>query len=122
MNYTEYTEGSHGVKYKITESGTAYHIDTPDDLVEVLERIRHNNWRVTFDFGNTDTGESWNESYRVTGRIGRSTGRIKIPILVYNTRSWGGGALLDDCILSVKFANKKDGGYIYQLKNQKVGA
>ena len=118
MNYTydEYTHAHGTNRYKITESGTAYHIDTPDDLVAVLERLRTTKERVTLDYGDVATGRSWGEQYDISGRIGRSTGgRFNVPLLIHNSRSWGGGALLDHCILSIKHSNKKNGGYIYRL-------
>lgn len=103
-----------GKQYKVTDSGTAYHLETPGHLVELLERLRQNGTRITIDFGDVNTGKSWEEEYDITGRIGRSTGSIKIPLLVHNARSYGGGALLDHCILSIKHSNKKDGGILYE--------
>lgn len=103
-----------GKKYKVTEGGTAYNINTPDHLVQILERLRENQTRVTVDYGDVNTGKSWDEVHDITGRIGRSTGRIKIPLLVYNCRSYGGGALLDGCILSIRHSNRNEGGVIYQ--------
>jgi hypothetical protein len=35
------------------------------------------------------------------GTIGKSTGESKIPILLCNTRSFGGGAILDHCIIRI---------------------
>lgn len=114
--YDQYTH-EHGTnKYKITESGTAYHIDTPDDLVRILERLREQKTRIRIDFGDTKTGESWNEEFDTTGRLGRSTGKFKVPLLIHNARSWGGGALLDHCIIAIDHSNKKDGGNIYRLE------
>lgn len=119
MQYT-YDEWVHSAgvnKYKITESGTAYHIDTPDDLVEILERLREQKTRVTLDYGDVKTGKSWGEVYDLSGTISRSFGgRFKIPILIHNRRSTGGGSILTDCILSIKHANKQEGGELYRLK------
>lgn len=114
--YDQYTHANGINKYKITESGTAYHIDTPDELVRILEWLRDNQTRITVDYGDTKTGKSWNEEHDVSGRIGRSNGKFKIPLLIYSSRSWGGGGLLDHCILSIKHSNKSEGGYIYRLE------
>lgn len=103
-----------GRQYKVAESGTAYHLDTPDDLIMILERLRESRERITVDYGDVNTGQSWNEEFDITGRIGRSSGSIKIPLLVHNARSYGGGGLLDNCILSIKHSNKTNGGYIYR--------
>lgn len=102
------------IKYKVTPSGTAYHYDTPDDLVEVLEGLRSRGTRIRIYYGSQDTGLDWEEQYDVFGTIGRSTGRIKIPLLIANSRSLGGGSLLDNAIVKIEHANKRDGGVIWQ--------
>lgn len=93
-------------KYKIV-NGTSYHQDTPDALITALEQARKSKTRVIFDFGNTETKESWGESFDICGYIGRSMGPIKIPILVYNSRSLGGGLILTQHVLSVKTSKGK---------------
>jgi hypothetical protein len=117
MEYT-YTEerlsNGNTIKYKITPDGTAYHQDTPDALVAILERLRENKTRVRIYLGDSKTGQDWEEQFDVFGTIGRSTGRIKIPLMVANSRSMGGGGLLDDCIVKIEYANKKQGGVIWQ--------
>src|SRR5205807_9933210 len=92
----DFVTDSHGIKYQIV-NGTAYHAETPQKVIDILERARDNRWRLTIDFGDTKTGASWHEIYDTSGYIGRSTGSIKIPLLVHNARSYGGGALLDHC-------------------------
>lgn len=57
--------------------------------------------RVRVWYGDTETGLAWLEEYDVKGTIGRSTGEKKIPLLVNNARSMGGGALLDHCIVRI---------------------
>lgn len=88
-------------------NGTTYHDETPETLINVLETCRNHRIRVVLDYGDTETGKSWGDIYDVTGYIGRSTGTKKIPILVFNSRSLGGGAILDHCILSVKTSKGK---------------
>lgn len=96
-------------------NGTYYHDETPDDLIQILETLRQNRTRVKIDYGDTKTGKSWGEVNDICGRIGRSTGTQKIPLLVYNRRSLGGGALLDHCILSIQ-ETAKPHRILYQLK------
>ena len=107
-------------EYKII-NGTSYHIETPIEVVKVLEYARANDIRIILNYGNTKTGKSWNEEHdikgyvgRATGYVGRSTGSNKIPLLIYSKRSFGGGSILSHCILSIHYANKKDGGSLYQ--------
>jgi len=98
--------------YKIVND-TFYKANTNDEIVKVLEWARMDQVRIIVDYGDVKTGKSWGEAYDIAGYVGRSTGEIKTPLLIHNKRSLGGGGLLDDCILSIKYANKKQGGYIY---------
>lgn len=88
-------------QYKVV-NGTSYNKDTNNEVIEVLERCRKNNTRIVLDYGDVKTGKSWNEVYGITGRIGRSTGTSKIPILLYNSRSIGGTAILTQRIIGIK--------------------
>lgn len=117
--YGEYTHANGTNKYKITEGGTAYHIDTPDELVAILERLRASGTRIKLDYGDTSTGESWDEQFDITGTLGRSNGQFKVPLLIHNARSWGGGAILDHCIIAIYHANKREGGTIYESPARK---
>jgi dTDP-glucose 4,6-dehydratase len=49
-------KSSHGKDYKVTETGTFYSTETPDALIEVLERIRTNRLRCKFYYGDIETG------------------------------------------------------------------
>jgi hypothetical protein len=99
------------IKYKEI-NGTSYHEETGAEMVELLERLRANRIRCRFHWGDAKTGQDWGDVYDVTGHIGRSTGASKIPLLIHNVRSLGGGALLDHCI--VKITHAKGKGHIYQ--------
>jgi len=100
-------------QYKIT-CGTYYHPDTPDALIKVLEDCRENKTRIIIDYGDTKTGESWGETHDILGTIGRSSGPVRVPLLLHNARSAGGGAILDHCILSVRASYGKE--LLYKLK------
>lgn len=78
----------------------------PDELIKILLECRAKNIRVVLDYGNTETGESWGDTYGTTGYIGKSTGIRPCALLVYNRRSIGGGALLSS-IVSVKTSKGK---------------
>jgi len=93
-------------------NGTFYHLETRQNVINVLENARLNNYRIRVHYGDTSTGRDWNEMHYVTGYVGRSTGSIKIPLLVYNKRSYGGGAMLDHCI--VKITESKGKRVLYQ--------
>ena len=106
-----YTKGN-PIKYKVW-NGTYYHEDTPNELVLLLDRLRETQERIIIDYGNIKTGKSWEETLDITGRVGRSNGSIKIPLLIHNKRSLGGGSLLDNCILNIKTSLGKRN--LYQL-------
>lgn len=95
-------------------NGTSYDVRTNDKIINVLEKCRRNGTRIILDYGDTETGESWNEVYDITGRLGRSTGNVKIPILLHNSRSIGGGAILDHCIIGIK--ESKGGKVLYSYR------
>ena len=90
-------------------NGTSYHIDTPSDLCDILEECRVKKVRIKVNYGDPTTGQDWLEEHDIRGYVGRSTGQIQMPLLVYNKRARGGGALLDDQILKVRETN---GGYV----------
>jgi hypothetical protein len=103
--------------YQVT-NGTSYDSVTPDEVVRILERCRQTGERIRLHYGVTDPeeqdiGQDWMDEYGVTGRVGRSTGPVQIPILVYNSRSSGGGAILDRCIVRIR-SSQKDGGEFYK--------
>ena len=78
-----------------------------EKLWKVLSSLVHSGRRVRIWYGDTETGRSWNEEYEVTGTIGRSNGKIAVPLLIKNSRSCGGMALLDDCIIRIDDIKEK---------------
>jgi hypothetical protein len=115
MDYQIVTDST-GRSYKEV-NGTAYHVETPDNIIKILEHSRVNRHRLLFDYGDTKTGQSWGEVNDIRGHIGRSTGTVKIPLLIHNSRSIGGGAILDHCI--VKIADSKGGNVVYKHPDYK---
>jgi len=100
-----------GKEYKVA-NGTYYHIDTDDNVIKRLEHARLNDVRVRVFYGKD--GLSWLDEYDTMGTIGRSTGTIKIPLLIHSTRSYGGGAILTDCIIKITVDKRtvyQDGNY-----------
>lgn len=66
----------------IVVNGTYYDAGTPPEVVRVLEEARRSQTRLAVLY----EGEPEPER----GRIGRTTGQVKSPILVHNARSLGG--------------------------------
>lgn len=91
-------------------NGISYHKDTDINVINILDSARENNLRVRLWYGKD--GVSWDEENDTIGTIGSSTGERKIPLLIKNRRSSGGGGILDNCI--VKIINVKTGELLYQ--------
>ncbi|AWI53488.1 MAG: hypothetical protein KGI91_13240 [Burkholderiales bacterium] len=71
---------------------------TDPRAAKVLESYRRTGEKIRLILGDLATGEPWLDEHGVVGRIGRSGGMLKIPLLVEPGQS-GGGAILTDCIL-----------------------
>lgn len=88
-------------------NGTHYHEETPKQVITILERYRvaKDLGRLRMYYGDAQTGKAWGDVEE--GYIGRSMGRVKIPLVVHNTRSLGGAGLLDHCIVRIETARGK---------------
>ena len=93
-------------------SGTSYHASTPIEVIAVLENARLNRSRLHISLGDSESGRDWLEENMVNGFIGRSSGSIKVPLLIHNRRSVGGPSLLDHCIVRVR--ESAGGRVLYQ--------
>jgi len=87
--------------------GMHWDIRTPLEVIAVLETARSNRTRLHISLGHTNNDEGklgldWLEEHMHHGYIGRSTGTVKIPLLVNNARSMGGPGLLDHCIVRIR--------------------
>lgn len=86
--------------------GTYYDARTPQTIISILEDSRINHKRIRLHYGQTDEnsddcGRDWNEIHDVLGHVGRSTGQIKIPLLIARSNSSGGVGILDHCIVKI---------------------
>ena len=102
------------ITYKII-NGTSYDERTQDEVVAKLENARLNRTRLHISMGETEgpnAGRDWLEENDVYGFVGRSTGTVKIPLLVHNRRSLGGAPLLDHCIVRIR--SSQGGRILYQ--------
>ncbi|WP_445370072.1 hypothetical protein ACH518_00230 (plasmid) [Methylomonas sp. HW2-6] len=93
---------SHGntVRYQRLPSGTCYHEDTPQDVIDLLEEAQGTQRKIRLYYGDPATGQSWFDENDVVGRIGRSSGNIKVPLLI-ESGEIGGPAILDHCIVRI---------------------
>jgi hypothetical protein len=88
-------------EYQIV-NGTFYDSKTPVGVIQVLEKARMNRTRLHISLGDIATGRDWLEEFDCFGFIGRSMGPIKVPLLLPLSRSIGGGAILDHCIVRIR--------------------
>jgi hypothetical protein len=73
---------------------------TDPKAIRALEDCRKNRRKVRLMLGNTVTGQCWLEEHDVIGRIGRSIGTLKVPLLIEHGAD-GGAAILTDCLLRI---------------------
>lgn len=89
-------------------NGTSYDRRAPAGLVVAIERLLAGRQPVHVHYGDPETGKDdgapGNEE---VGRIGRSTGTEKIPLLV-PIGAVGGPALLEQCVVKVRTADGRN--------------
>ena len=85
---------------------------TTSRVATLLNNLSMSQQRIRLVYGDTNTGKDWLEECDVIGTIGRSTGTKQMPLLIRNSRSTGGGSILDHCIL--KIVDVKSERILYQ--------
>ena len=77
------------------------------EVVSVLEAARQSGSRIRVFYGDVATGRDWHEEWNTMGYVGRSMGTQKVYILLNNSRSLGGGAILTSNIVRITI-DKRD--------------
>lgn len=95
-----------------------FHPSTPDPVRQELLRAYRGGYRIRVFCGNVETGEAWEEEHDIMGTVGRSTGRFKVPLLIASSRSSGGHAILDHCIVAIQ---RGPGNYVYRHPSFTLG-
>jgi hypothetical protein len=98
--YDRYGRAVDALSHSPLAKRTYFDPGTDLKLVGVLEHCRQWVTLVRLVLGDTSTGESWLDECDVVGRIGRSTGSLKVPLLIAPGDD-GGPAILTTCILAV---------------------
>lgn len=96
-------------------NGTSFSINTPDKVAAILESARNRRARIRVFYGGDD-GKDWLEEHGTIGRVGRSCGEVKIPLIIRSSRSYGGTLLLDNCIKRITI-DKRD---VYRAENYRL--
>ncbi len=84
---------------------------TDAKAAKVLETCRTRERKVRLILGDTSSGEPWLEEHDVVGRIGRSIGTLKVPLLI-ELGEHGGCAILCACILAI--VDWESGAFLYR--------
>lgn len=100
------------MKNLIDFNGLWFYEGTSQKIMSIVYNNQGRENRLRFWYGDKETGKSWNEENDVCGYISRSAGTKKIPLLINNRNSSGGGALMTDSI--VKIVETKTGRVLYQ--------
>ena len=77
---------------------TLFDPETPPGVQALLETYRQNRRRLRIFYGDAQTGRDWLQEHDVIGTVSRSTGPIKVALLV-PAGERGGPALLTQCIV-----------------------
>lgn len=86
--------------------GLYFTAGTDKNVAEWLCTAYERKEKIRLYYGDKETGRDWCEEYDTRGTVGRSTGAIKIPLLIKTSRSSGGGAILTDCIVKLVVGNR----------------
>lgn len=103
---------------KDVDLGFWFHSDTPGAVKRILKCAHKNKETLRLFYGDIMTGADWLEENDVIGKVGRSTGTLKIPLLIQDNEI-GGGSILDHCI--VKIVNASTGDVLYSHHNYHRG-
>lgn len=100
---------------------THYHINTPAELIVLLEKHRLSGDTVRLYYGDTATGRDWMEENDVRGRLCRSMGPCKVPLL-FGRGGRCGPAILDHCIVRLSVCQDGKDKEVYRHPNYNIPA
>ena len=98
--YRKYEEAVSAWSRSTLTQQTYFDPGTDPKAAAVLESRRQTGGKVRLVMGSTFTGEPWLEEFDVAGKISRSGGILKVPLLMEDGES-GGGAILTACVLHI---------------------
>lgn len=91
------------------QAGFWFQEGTPQEVRSAILQAHRLGGRVRVFYGSQETGEAWPEENDVSGCIGRSTGRVKVPLIVAPGAS-GGDAMLAHRVVALR----SDAGWLYR--------
>lgn len=87
-------------------------------IMQVLEKCLSDKILIRIWYGESVNGTAWPDENDVVGYVGRSAGQIKTPLLLNNSRSIGGGGILQNCIVRI---DTTKGDTLYKNPNFNAG-
>ena len=110
--------------HNTTKSATTFHQETPLRVRKILEQARVQGTVLRLFYGDQN-GRDWGEENDVCGYVGRSTGSIRVPLLLEPLRdddvlisAPGGAPILDHCI--VRIVHALNGHELWRRRNYRV--
>lgn len=98
--YKRYRRAVEAWSLSVLSRSTYFQPGTDRSVRKVLEKFRGTNELLRLFYGDPDTGLDWCEENEVVGHIGRSTGPMRVPLLVEAGES-GGSAILSSKVLRI---------------------
>lgn len=103
QQYNQYTE-AFGKYAKLNRNTTWHSPNALPAVKKIIDEYMHIDIPLRIFYGDVETGRDFLEECDVIGKIGRSTGVFKTPILVTKD-GYGGPALLEDIIIKIMRAD-----------------
>ena len=95
--------------YKVV-NGVSFSQETNESVINILLDAMKNKYRIRIFLGDAKSGADWLDDYCTIGTVQLSCGTIKVPLLIYSSRSICGCAISDDLIVKIT----RDKKVIYQ--------
>jgi hypothetical protein len=93
----------------VHQNGLWFHPETPAAVRNVLVEAYHEHATLRVWYGDVQTGVAWSEENDVMGRLSRTCGQIKVPLLVAPGED-GAPAMLEHCIVRIdRVTRNRDG-------------
>ena len=96
--YAKYQAAINAWEHSRLTQQTYFDPGTDPKAARALDNCRRDGRKVRLVLGDTATGRCWLDEHDVVGHIGRSTGSLKVPLLIEPGED-GGAAILTDCLL-----------------------
>ena len=92
-------------KYKVV-NGISFKQETPNEVCSILSYANKKRQKIRIFLGSKETGKDWMEAYDIIGYVGKSCGKVSVPLLLIRKDSTGGCAISDNCIVKITIDKK----------------